>query len=640
MVARSSVRPFALLALVVALTTCASGDDGLGHDVRDVVAESVEIDVVDDGGESVGETLHDKDGESHLGDVGDAETEVVTTCSSNLDCTPGRCCVHDRCEPFACQEGPTCLDAGHLLTCDATGCPVGDIVTCPDGSVCHANACRTLVCKPYAVSCRRAVRATCNPTGTGYSYEACGPGLACTSDGACDRNIGFVYVVYAYGVDQNMVQPTGDRTTSLATGTVDDVEPGLFKDVLADVASSQAGPCVTDHIGETLTIDEIVPRFLLKNFLQAFADVGDQAYVALFKPPAIDGTWGEVATNTYGCQPVRSGYRCRAADGLPHVACAMASESYPEPAIQGPYWAAPSGPDEWFLANLGDILLAPPTRPAKPAFVAKWKQWTDYVQTWSSLGLACTHNADCEASACVGSTCAVHDDPELVFPLWDGNGAAYGIDLFRVGEYIRLVTRPEGMACSVDTDCPGVGFLCEGSRCHDEARACREHRIVLVFSGREDDGHGGFRAAEQAYRLHHGGVCATDDDCFHGATCGDAKPVRTCEAPGYNPSPLWGLYLPSVAVFGPALRSPSGETFPVSVDVLHHAVPWQTTGFNMDGDAYAMANAQTTAKLGGGTYWRSHDHQGPEWKASLQDFAASIHAAISTKVCFVPPNDP
>lgn len=495
------------------------------------------------------------------------------------------------------------------------------------------------VCEPGAITCKHGVVATCNPVGSGFSYSACPPGEFCERDGACTANRAYLYVLHPnYRSVPNPAPSAAARAAGEQRAAREPTHSPMYEAVIADVTQTPGTECQTENLGEAILTEELVSRFLLKRLFLRLKEYGERTHVALFKAPAVEASWPETATDVLACAPVRSGYACRRDDGLLSVSCAMSGETYPEPTFFGPPWETPGDADGWFLTNVNEILLFPLTVASDPALEDRWRPWVDYVQEWASLGVDCESQSDCLEGACVAGTCSTHTNPELVAPLWDGWGGTYGVELFRVGEYIRHVVRVEGKPCATDGDCGNSDYRCVHEACHDEARSCRVHRVVVLFSGGEWLPYGqGWHIAEQAYRLHYGSQCENDSDCFNGAKCTAGSPFDVCLPKGLSTEPYNGVNLYSAGIYPWHLESPGKEAFAIDVDVVHQPVAFQpTTDPTMGSGNYA----KHVAELGGGNYWSSSMEIGPDWETGYDSFIGRVVSSVSEKVCDVPPDDP
>ncbi len=226
---------------------------------------------------------------------------------------------------------------------------------------------------------------------------------------------------------------------------------------------------------------------------------------------------------------------------------------------------------------------------------------------WSSLGQV----------LCVDFPLKVTDDPKKSIALWmDGvevkgsnpelrttGGTPIGNTLFYVSEYIRHRVIIDGRKCASDADCDNPNYNCQGGKCVDPARACRETAIILYTDGGQFSDPSEFRSPRvQAKRLAFGLGCESTADCVGGAVCykghcrapntpcnicfpqGQAcdasvtdnldplycpiQPPLTPDLPSCIPDPISEQQFTSNVPGGNVLRSPDGKPFGVRLHVV------------------------------------------------------------------------
>lgn len=180
-----------------------------------------------------------------------------------------------------------------------------------------------------------------------------------------------------------------------------------------------------------------------------------------------------------------------------------------------------SGSFSGFLDAFSRYLHVPLTRNGESLM-----RWIDGQEVASSTLYPCEEDGNCGQGVCLDSRCHIHDNPELAPPEVD----SWSKDPYALWGFALYATKfgsAEGMKCGPTSPCPGVGYECGvDGRCHDDARRCRRHHMVVFssFSGRQTPSfeYGApplISLTGLARWLDIGLICRSDQDCKYPSTC-------------------------------------------------------------------------------------------------------------------------
>jgi len=160
-----------------------------------------------------------------------------------------------------------------------------------------------------------------------------------------------------------------------------------------------------------------------------------------------------------------------------------------------------SATTNWFWDNLNETLCEPFPANSSAKTKAGILKWMDGIES------------------------KVPVDPELR----PTGSTPIGKTLFYVGEYLRNRVIIDGQACTTDASCQNVNYVCQGGKCADAARSCRETVVILFTDGGETNSNSFFAPWVQAKRLSQGLGCTSSADCVGGTVC---KTFQQCLTAG------------------------------------------------------------------------------------------------------------
>lgn len=580
-------------------------------------------------------------------DMVEDEDSFPLKCNFHSDCEEEEFCDNGKCVPDICVPySAECKDEKTKIICDEFGSSFFSF-NCNEDEECVDEECKKKnICNPGWEGCKDGVFAKCNEEGTKFiKVKTCPQGYVCGNKGKCEPNKGYIYIVFQNAGDM------GSYETSIP-------DKNFGSEVYNDILNNKEGiaPCVFDawvkegegKKGKFYDITQLFQqKFILKKMLQMLKNY-DGFYISIWTFPTKEGTpYSQPPGVEYlSCPGVSYAYHCPQMEvtvqnsyiGL-GISCAMTGENY---TFNSDGVIEINENSEFFVKNIKEIMLLPPTLVSEIDYEEIFK-WFDYKETLIETGEECDSSQENFDEICIDGKKKVHENPEADIL----NGVAYGgMQLFRIGEYIRNFVRVEGKKCEKDEDCKSPHYNCIDGKCHDEARNCRYHDVVYINSRV-----GGGSFAGEAYnyiyfhskRFFYGTRCESDNDCLNDAKCKEiifkGKKIKECIHPSFISLMLENGYADDKDCllhydeyiwdsFYPHLFSPNGEKFFVTVHTTLFEVAFWKYPFNIP-----WIFSPLGAFCGGGKLLDFSHTAKENWKKQLEDLVDLLVKKTSARIC-------
>jgi len=426
---------------------------------------------------------------------------------------------------------------------------------CPEPYLCLSGQCEKITCEEPKKFCYRGLIATCNGDGTKVHLESCPEGEVCGKDGVCMPNHLNLYF-WVDGPDDK-----GDRVWAdieflfdLQNSTESVLGRPECSKTLELFDGTFEGECGCPGLSGWFEYSRnygAAIRFLLREALSGLAQDDRISYLLAHNGQA-ETEPADTCMSTDWDYNIMIGLHPECSACLSPPSCIFGEyywgcsvDRYSVPILDA-YWNKNQrkidvfrflpltteeipGLNEWVAENM---IAVPLTTDSAQLYL-----WLDEKEEIGKTGETCSSDFDCSVGFCKDDACYTHTNPELA-PVRTKAMTTVPINSpWALSHYISRAGRPEGWPCMDDDDCPNPTFTCGPDRtCHDEARYCRRHHLVIAspFMGMMNPISGNFRMTNSALSildltrwLSIGLVCHSDEDCSPSAYCSPSEQMTT-----------------------------------------------------------------------------------------------------------------